>query len=146
MVRQQGRWVRRGSTIVVVDLDGGEMELEVDVSSRRTLRRGSRGSDVGDLQSRLAAAGFDAGPVDSVFGSLTDTAVRAYQRAHGLAADGVVGPQTWAALDAARQSPAPGGPPPSRAPAGGDPAIEALGLAEPARSGAYLLKSKLLWV
>src|SRR4029079_18410145 len=35
---------------------------------------------------------------------------------------------------------------PNRTPDRGDPAIEALGLAEPARSGAYLLKSKVPWV
>ncbi len=74
--------------------------------SRPLLRTGSRGDAVRDLQGGLASAGFDPGPVDGIFGARTDAAVRAFQAAKGLAVDGIVGPLTWAALDA---SPSPGG-------------------------------------
>ena len=61
-------------------------------------RVGSVGPEVLRLQTRLAQLGFYAGPLDSQFGGGTDAAVRAFQTAEGLAADGVVGANTWAAL------------------------------------------------
>ena len=73
------------------------LDLE-SATSMPTLRQGSRGSAVTDLQRRLAAAGFSPGAADGIFGSLTGAAVRSFQRARGLGADGIVGPQTWGAL------------------------------------------------
>jgi metacaspase-1 len=64
-----------------------------------TLRRGSRGPDVVRLQQQLSAAGFDPGAADGIFGGRTDAAVRSFQTARGLVADGIVGPKTWAALN-----------------------------------------------
>jgi len=81
--------------------------------SMPTLRQGSRGSAVTDLQRRLAAAGFSAGAADGIFGSLTDAAVRSFQRARGLGVDGIVGPQTWGQLYA---QPGTGGAQPSPIP------------------------------
>ncbi len=67
-------------------------------TSEPTLRRGDKGNCVGWVQRRLAQLGYSPGPVDCVFGTQTETAVRQFQADKGLAVDGVVGPQTWAAL------------------------------------------------
>lgn len=66
-----------------------------------TLRQGSSGPDVKDLQQKLKDLGFDPNGVDGQFGPGTTNAVIAFQQSKGLAADGVVGPGTQAALDAA---------------------------------------------
>ena len=57
-----------------------------------------RGDDVLDLQRRLNALGFDAGREDGILGDDTCRAVGAFQHDAGLAADGICGPATVAAL------------------------------------------------
>ncbi len=66
-----------------------------------TLKKGSKGAAVEQLQSLLTQAGYRCA-VDGDFGPKTADAVRRFQRAHGLAVDGVVGPKTWAALRSAQ--------------------------------------------
>ncbi len=63
----------------------------------RTLRRGDRGREVVDLQTRLHSLGFDLGDrgIDGVFRPETEIAVKAFQREAGVLADGLVGPVTW---------------------------------------------------
>jgi len=70
-------------------------------TARPTLRRGERGEHVRHLQTLLHGSGFLSGSVDGVFGFGTQANVKSFQRSVGLAADGVVGPATWAALEAA---------------------------------------------
>lgn len=62
------------------------------------VRRGSTGAAVTAVQRRLAELGFSPGTADGKFGPSTETAVRAFQSARGLAVDGVVGLQTASAL------------------------------------------------
>jgi peptidoglycan hydrolase-like protein with peptidoglycan-binding domain/Flp pilus assembly protein TadD len=50
------------------------------------------------LQRLLAQAGDAVGPVDGRYGPLTEQAVRHFQAVHGLPADGIAGPQTYARL------------------------------------------------
>ena len=57
-----------------------------------------RGDDVGFLQGRLNALGFDAGREDGIFGPDTANAVRAFQREYGVDEDGIFGPNSLAAL------------------------------------------------
>lgn len=74
------------------------------------LRKGSGGSGqafhVQRLQRRLNALGDIALTVDGDFGENTAKAVRAFQRAQGLRADGVVEAKTWHALETAKRAPA----------------------------------------
>jgi len=62
-----------------------------------TLKQGAKGGAVQRLQKALTKAGQNVA-LDGDFGPGTDRAVRAFQAAHGLGVDGVVGPGTWAAL------------------------------------------------
>jgi len=77
-------------------------------TSHPVLKQGSRGPAVADLQRKLAAAGFNPGGVDGVFGANTKAAVQRFQAANHLTADGVVGPKTWGALDGGSFVPSPG--------------------------------------
>jgi peptidoglycan hydrolase-like protein with peptidoglycan-binding domain len=61
------------------------------------VRKGDRDHPVKTLQYLLGARGHGVA-VDGIFGPDTDAAVRAFQRQHGLAVDGIVGPNTWSAL------------------------------------------------
>lgn len=61
---------------------------------RRTLLRGESGALVKGVQEKLRIS------VDGEFGSITEAAVRAFQRDAKLIPDGRIGPNTWRALDA----------------------------------------------
>jgi peptidoglycan hydrolase-like protein with peptidoglycan-binding domain len=96
------------------------------VTDRRTLRSGSHGDDVRDLQERLNARGAASPPleVDGKFGRLTLAAVRQFQTSAHLNPDGIVGPLTWGALlgTPTPPQPVPPGPtPPGPTPPGPTP-------------------------
>lgn len=64
----------------------------------QTLRKGSSGNCVKYLQNKLNNKGYSLS-VDGQFGSGTDSAVRDFQSRNNLKVDGVVGPNTWNALN-----------------------------------------------
>jgi peptidoglycan hydrolase-like protein with peptidoglycan-binding domain len=64
-----------------------------------TIRRGDTGAYVQELQQKLISLGYLSGAVDGVFGAATASALRQFQSANGLSADGVAGANTWAVLD-----------------------------------------------
>jgi putative chitinase len=70
--------------------------------TRPVLARGSQGDAVVQLQNLLRDENF-AVAVDGDFGPGTEVAATRFQSENGLTADGIVGPQTWAALDAAKK-------------------------------------------
>ncbi|MBD3880334.1 peptidoglycan-binding protein [Phormidium tenue FACHB-886] len=61
------------------------------------------GQAVAELQELLCAHGFSRVRVDGDFGSKTETAVKLFQKQHGLRIDGIVGVETWVALRATVQ-------------------------------------------
>jgi hypothetical protein len=61
---------------------------------RPTLRRGAKGEFVKQLQRKLKLA------ADGDFGPGTEAAARTFQREHGMVPDGIIGPKSWAKLDA----------------------------------------------
>lgn len=65
------------------------------------LQLGDTGSAVKKLQQALVKLGSGALTADGNFGTLTQRAVQAFQKAHGLAADGVVGAKTAKAINTA---------------------------------------------
>jgi peptidoglycan hydrolase-like protein with peptidoglycan-binding domain len=70
----------------------------------RTMKRGDRGWDVAAMQYILARRGYPPGAIDAVFGPMTDTALKNFQSAYGLSADGLAGPATISALRRASPS------------------------------------------
>jgi peptidoglycan hydrolase-like protein with peptidoglycan-binding domain len=84
--------------------------LEPTTTAAPSLGPGATGPIVEALQGRLAALGYSIGAVDGRYGGATTSAVMAFQKVEGLAADGVPGPETLARLDDPRGSvPAGGG-------------------------------------
>lgn len=129
------RGPRWASALVRLEAGPGDA-VDSEPGPRPTLRRGASGDAVRDAQTRLNAvhvrqtaagsSGLDGAPltVDGHFGALTGRAVRAFQQlafpGQPAEHDGVLGPRTWAALDAASVTPAPL-PSPAPAPASTTP-------------------------
>lgn len=62
------------------------------------IRQGSRGVYVLVAQDDLNTLGYRTGGLDGIFGTQTRNAVLNYQRRRGLAADGIIGCNTWRSL------------------------------------------------
>jgi len=68
------------------------------VAQTASLSRNDSGPEVSRVQDRLAALGYFDASATGFFGSITEEAILRFQQDQGLQADGVVGPQTLAAL------------------------------------------------
>ena len=95
-----GKWTHYG--ILKGQFDEGETPVPIPDESAGlpTLRKGAKGTHVASMQNLLIAKGF-ALPrygADGDFGNETLQAVKAFQAAMGLTADGICGPVTWAEL------------------------------------------------
>ena len=99
-----GKWTHWGE-VTGVDYAGDNAELrmqnaELNAENRLTIRRGSKGETVAEMQGVLERLGYDLGScgVDGDFGRMTEKAVKAFQKDHGLKTDGICGPRTWKEL------------------------------------------------
>lgn len=72
--------------------------LLVQQADAATLKKGSTGNTVSQVQTALKNQGFYFGSVDGVYGSATEQAVKKYQARYGLTVDGMVGKATFNAL------------------------------------------------
>jgi len=89
-----------GSPAPFAPQTGGEVLGASVYNFTQTLRRGSAGQDVIELQKILIAGGFlNIDSPNGYFGPATEAAVKAYQAAHGIEATGIVGPLTRALLN-----------------------------------------------
>ncbi|MBG0560584.1 N-acetylmuramoyl-L-alanine amidase [Actinoplanes aureus] len=68
----------------------------------RSIRRGDTGPAVSEIRSILVGLELLGEAEPDVFDEAVETAVRAFQQDRGLGVDGMVGDETWGALDAAR--------------------------------------------
>ena len=94
--------------------------------STGSLKRGSTGTEVKSLQTLLIEQGYLSGRADGVYGSKTAAAVRAFQKANQLTADGIAGAKTLAKLEGGSLPAATPTPTPTPTPAPVPGAAEAL--------------------
>ncbi|AXB41312.1 MULTISPECIES: peptidoglycan-binding domain-containing protein [Amycolatopsis] len=92
----RSRYDDRGTWGIV----GGGGSTPPPSTGRSTLRQGSTGQAVKDLQAFLNRAypAYSKLVVDGAFGPKTTAVVKEFQRRSGIASDGIVGPQTWTKL------------------------------------------------
>ena len=93
----------KGHTVVVLS-DGSK--AGTPSNKRMTLHKGDEGSDVKELQNILLSLGYKLPKygADGEYGAETISAVKAFQKGHGIEIDGICGPKTWAALETAKNA------------------------------------------
>lgn len=92
-------------------LQGKFSDIAIEVNKRlnvqtapqvKVLATGDTGAGVKELQNNLIRLGISvSGGADGIFGKGTQAAVKQFQKKVGLTQDGIVGPQTYAAIEAA---------------------------------------------
>lgn len=94
------RRTRKKSLVMAVARPEYSEEVETVTIELSVLKKGSKGGEVKVLQRLLSGSGYGIGSygVDGVFGNDTVKAVKAFQTANGLTADGVVGQKSWSKL------------------------------------------------
>jgi murein L,D-transpeptidase YcbB/YkuD len=80
------------------EIHGLEKELEKVERAKAEPRGEASKPSSKQIQIALKNAGFYEGPIDGKIGKNSKKAIRAFQEANGLAADGIVGNKTWSKL------------------------------------------------
>jgi len=87
---------------VTINIDNNYLDVappvQLGFASYAALSSGAIGSQVKAAQWLLNEHGYGVIAVDGVFGAATERAVKSFQSARGLSADGVIGARTWTAL------------------------------------------------
>ena len=86
---------RKKHYLHAMDVLGGDFEApeEKELDLNQTIRKGSKGPLVAEVQEKLGIA-----PADGIFGPGTERQVKRWQERNGLTADGIVGPKTLGKL------------------------------------------------
>lgn len=97
-IQKDGKWI---DPTPYLDNDYDTEEEKTVNITMTVLKKGAKGEQVKTLQRLLLALGYELKAngktygVDGSFGGATENAVRAFQKAKGLAVDGSVGQKTW---------------------------------------------------
>lgn len=92
-------YVAEGSEEEVPDLEPAP-KPSGKIEGLPVVKSGSRGDAAKIVQGALIAKGYSCGSsgIDGVFGTASVAALKSYQKAQGITADGIVGPATWGKL------------------------------------------------
>ena len=85
-------------SLIVIFLLNIALILTAQRAFAASYQRGSTGSTVTEIQQKLSDWGYYTGAIDGIYGSQTESAVRAFQQKNGLEVDGKAGVNTLAAL------------------------------------------------
>ncbi|MEO8891406.1 MAG: peptidoglycan-binding domain-containing protein, partial [Coleofasciculaceae cyanobacterium] len=80
-------------------LEASEKSKQIETNSKPALKKGNKSSEVTALQKQLQAAGYFDGPFTGYFGSLTQDAVIAFQKARSITPNGIADANTLNALN-----------------------------------------------
>lgn len=88
---KKSRWIQTSK-------NGSAKTVTGFLGTHETLKKGSKGIEVTKLQATLDTRGYKCGKADGKFGTNTEKAVKAFQRAHELYQDGIAGQKTLSKL------------------------------------------------
>lgn len=94
-------WIKIGISVLVLALVGAACssgDSSNSGTSSNSSKNGADGNDVLAVQRELTSLGCAPGPLDGTLGADTKAAIKNFQAANGLSADGIIGPNTRAAL------------------------------------------------